>query len=418
MAALFGFLLTGFVAAIPVITRGMQFLLGPVQMGILRGWYLVPPMNAGHYISISLFLGVLMLGLLGPRFWCRYVCPTGAVLSVMNRFRTTERKVESSCIHCNRCVNVCPFDAIKADFNTRTADCTFCQTCGGVCPTHSIQFVGRWQSVSEKAKNEPPTHETPLSRRGFLTSTAVGLAMVAGNHTLLGADLDVPAAQLPVRPPGSVPERQFLQMCIRCGECFKACPNNVIQPMGFEQNLDGLWTPRVVADWSGCEPQCNNCGQVCPTGAIRALPLEEKRAARMGLAIVDEEACLPYAGTAACQLCVDECAAAGYDAIEFMRVGVEIDAQGNPIGESGYLAPVVLAEKCVGCGLCQTRCYAINVREQHLLVRSAVQVEAGPDREDRLMTGSYIALREKERKAQNPTSSDPATDSYLPDFLQ
>ncbi len=76
-------------------------------------------------------------------------------------------------------------------------------------------------------------------------------------------------------------------MCIRCGECFKVCPNNVLQPEGFEQGLEGLWTPRVEANWAGCESSCNACGQVCPTGAIRALPMDEKRVARMGLAIVN-----------------------------------------------------------------------------------------------------------------------------------
>ena len=97
---------------------------------------------------------------------------------------------------------------------------------------------------------------------------------------------------------------------------------------------NAAWTisgrPQVVADWSGCEPSCSNCGQVCPTGAIRALPLEEKRVARMGLAVVNQQTCLPYAGREACQLCVDECRLAGYDAFEFMRVGTELDAPASP----------------------------------------------------------------------------------------
>ena len=152
----------------------------------------------------------------------------------------------------------------------------------------------------------------------------------------------------------------------------------------------------VVADWAGCEASCNACGQVCPTGAIRALPLEEKKVARMGLAIVNESTCLPFAGREACQLCVDECDAAGYHAMEFTKVGTEVDETGTPIEGAGYLAPVVLADKCVGCGLCQTRCNVINVKEKHLLSESAIIVEAGDGKEDRLMTGSYIELRRRE----------------------
>ena len=418
-----GVLVSGFVAAIPVVTRGLLFTLAPVQSGLLRGFYLVPPMNAGHFLSLALFFAVLGLGLLGPRFWCRYVCPTGAVFSIFNVFRAAERKVESSCIDCNKCVEICPFDAIKADFTTRTADCTLCQTCGGVCPTKAIKFVGRLDDTDLKAGGDPPLREVPLSRRGFLLGTLGGGAAAAGTASFLGAGLKDPSRPLPVRPPGSVPEQAFLQMCIRCGECFKACPNDVLQPMGFRQGLEGLWTPQVAADWSGCDPGCNNCGQVCPTGAIRALPLEEKRAARMGLAVVDGTTCLPHAGKEECRLCVDECNAAGYRAIEFVRVRAEADATGAPVAGSGFQAPVVLPDLCVGCGLCQMRCHNINALEKRLLAKTAILVEAGEGKEDRLMGGSYLALREERERRKREADeararASGATAEYLPEFLR
>jgi NAD-dependent dihydropyrimidine dehydrogenase PreA subunit len=147
IAALLGVLLCGFLAAIPVVTRGMAFLLAPLQMGWGRGWHQVAPIRLGNLVSIALFLIVPALGLLRPRFWCKYVCPTGAVFSVANHLRLTQRKVQSNCIGCKRCVEVCPFDAIKPDFTTRVTDCTFCQTCGGACPVRAIQFVGRWQGA-------------------------------------------------------------------------------------------------------------------------------------------------------------------------------------------------------------------------------------------------------------------------------
>lgn len=411
LCALFGVLVSGFFSAIPVITRGALFLFDPLQTGMYRGVHLIPSMNIGHAISILMFLGVLSLGLMRPRFWCKYVCPSGAVFSLGNLFRVTERKVESSCISCNKCVEICPFDAIKPDFTTRTTDCTMCQSCGGVCPTHAIKFVERWNVVELKVENDPPTHETALGRRGFLslaggTAAAVaGAAGVSAGIKAFGADLDNPEAPRPVRPPGSVPEQEFLEMCIRCGECFKACPNNVLQPEGFQQGLEGLWSPMVVADWAGCESSCNACGQVCPTGAIRALPLEEKKVARMGLAIVNETTCLPFAGIEECDLCVQECNAAGYHAIEYQQVLTEVDDNGVPIEGTGYSAPVVLADKCVGCGLCQTRCNGINVKERGVLTESAIIIEAGPGKEDRLMSGSYLELRRAEAEKRKPTDS-------------
>jgi ferredoxin len=136
------------------------------------------------------------------------------------------------------------------------------------------------------------------------------------------------------------------------------------------------------------------------------LPLEEKRVARMGLAIVNEATCLPFAQKEACDLCVQECDAAGYRAIEYTQVGVEVDNAGQPIAGTGYAAPVVLADKCVGCGLCQTRCHVINVKDRHVLSASAIIVEAGEGKEDRMMTGSYLELR-RDRNAAN--TIDPST---------
>jgi len=376
IAALFGLLLSGFVAAIPVITRGMVFVLGPLQLGLLRDWYLVPPMNAGHFVSIVLFAMVLLGGLLRQRFWCRYLCPTGAVFSIANFFRLTERKVEATCVECGLCSKACSFSAIEPDYTTDALNCTFCQNCGGVCPKHSIKFTSQWDKINLKPQGENTSKNVSHCRRCFLVGMAGSVTAGVAAPVLIARD-----TALPVRPPGSVPESKFLQLCIRCGECFKACPNNVLQPIGLDRGFDALWTPRVVADWAGCESTCNNCGQVCPTGAIRALPIDEKRAARIGLAIVNEQTCLPYAGRQDCRMCIDECAAAGYNAIEFVRVGGEFDADGIPIEGSGYLAPVVLADKCVGCGLCQMRCHSINVKNKKLLEESAVRIQAGTFRE-------------------------------------
>ena len=426
-ASFFGLLISGFVAAIPVLTRGMAFILSPLEMGITRGWHQVPQMNAGHLWSITLFCLILGLGILRPRFWCRYVCPSGALFSVANLLRVTDRKVDASCIGCGRCVKVCPFDAIKEDFTTRGTDCTFCQTCGGACPTKSIKFTLRWDRTGLKLPDDLPAEEGDLKRRDFLV-TAAGVSVSVGVGWILARQIGrsgtgqyASGAKPIVRPPGSVPEEEFLQLCIRCGECFRACPNNVLQP-ALTPRIDDLWTPQVTADWSGCEPSCNNCGQVCPTGAIRALPLDEKRVARMGLAVLNKDTCLPYAGLEDCQLCIDECVATGYDAIEFAQVGTEADAFGQPIEGTGFLAPVVIPHKCVGCGLCQTRCYAINAKQKGLLQKSAIVVEAGEGKEDRLVSRSYVELREQESRQREERRRKLIEESgsegnYLPDFL-
>ena len=167
VSAVFGVLVSGFVAAIPIVTRAAAYLLTPLETGIARSWHQIPAMNAGQMLSLALFAAVLGLGFLKPRFWCRYVCPSGAIFSIVSMLRLTERKVEHSCIKCGKCVKACPFDAIKSDFTTRTTDCTFCQACGGTCRVTAIQFVPRWQALNLKTVDDPATDETPLGATGL-----------------------------------------------------------------------------------------------------------------------------------------------------------------------------------------------------------------------------------------------------------
>jgi ferredoxin len=71
-----------------------------------------------------------------------------------------------------------------------------------------------------------------------------------------------------IRPPGAIPEPEFLRTCIRYGECLKSCITNTLQPAIFEAGFEGLWTPRHYMRRAGCEQACQICGQVCPYNAI------------------------------------------------------------------------------------------------------------------------------------------------------
>ncbi|MFB3891774.1 MAG: 4Fe-4S binding protein [Phycisphaerae bacterium] len=397
VASLFGVLLGGFLAAIPVLTHGLAFAFGPLESGLVRGWDSVPPLNYGHWASLALLAAVVGLGVFGRRFWCRYACPTGAFFSVTSTLRVAQREVTTACIRCGQCVKACPFDAINPDFSTRTDRCTFCQTCGGACPVRAIQFVGRWNKQAQFPADKAVDEKGVISRRAFLAGgagSAAGLVAALAIPRCLGANLAGMSSRTPLRPPGSLPEEQFLRTCIRCGMCVKACPTGLLQPIGFGQGLWGLWTPRAMANWAACDPKCNNCGQVCPTGAIRPLPLEDKRLFRMGLAVVDKGACLAHTGRQECGLCYLACEAAGYQAIDM------VEREARPAGGTGgeeegrkgggepeskntgeappvLLAPVVLAHKCVGCGACQAACFSNNVRRMKLLGRAAIWAAAG-----------------------------------------
>lgn len=417
-AALFGVLLSGFGAAIPVLTRGMQSIAAAIQAGLEGDWHELASLDGGQYFAAALLLVVLGLGLLRPRFWCAYLCPSGALLSAMGTLNPRRRVVESTCTRCGRCRRVCSFDAIAPDYSTRLASCAHCKRCQRVCPQQSIRFVGRWSRPRPAATPATSATAPALTRRGFFLGLVGAGGAGIGAATGLAHDRQSHIASYPIRPPGSVPEVRFRRQCIRCGQCVQVCPANVLRPAGFELGIDGIWTPTLVADAAGCDPSCNRCGQACPTGAIRDLALDEKRAARLGLAVIDENACLPHCGKEACGLCFSECAAAGYHAIEYIRVGIEYDAGGRPLADSGFLAPVVLADRCVGCGLCQARCHAVNVVEKRLLDGSAVRVAAGLGREDRIVSGSYRELQNQRRERNRPQPRETKRDEYLPDFLR
>ncbi|MCL4205150.1 MAG: 4Fe-4S binding protein [Pirellulaceae bacterium] len=382
VTSLTGVLTAGFVAAIPVLTRGMLFTIGRVQLAWLKGIGHLPATDWTFYLSIGLFMAVFVPSLFGRRFWCRYLCPSGATLSVFNWFRIGERKVESTCIHCNRCVEICPFDAIREDFTTRTSDCTYCQSCGGVCPTGAIQFVTRWRTEDLKPSGDIPVQPRPVSRRAFVATSvlaASAAAVVRGVDSV--SQRNCPA---PIRPPGSVQEDLFLDLCIRCGQCFVVCPGPVLRPAGWEHGIESLWTPVADLDHAGCHQDCNHCTLVCPTGAIRPLDLAVKRTTHMGLAQVDTESCWPFRKTdrRECDLCFVECESAGYHAIEMREFRIELDPP-PPEGMfsadeleqmSCIRAPVVDPDACVGCGICQYRCHTRFVLQEKTLPRSAIVV--------------------------------------------
>ena len=408
-----GVLTSGFFSAIPVLTRGLLFSFGRAQLGYMKGSNQLTPVGPMFYVSLTMFAGVFLLSLRGRRFWCRYVCPSGAMLSVFNFFRVGERKVESSCINCNKCVEICPFDAIEEDFTTRENDCTYCQSCGGACPVDAIKFVSRWNFVELKIENDPPVQARPLSRRGFVAAGVVGAAAAVTTRVADYASADYASADhasadrasadrasadrasannsdqatRPLRPPGSVPEREFLDLCIRCGECFKVCPGPVLQPAGLEHGLESLWTPVATPEHAGCHQDCNFCTQVCPTGAIQPLDLFVKREVHMGLAHINEQTCLPFddENREDCNLCYIECEQAGYHAIEMRPLALPVDrAELEAQGFSDYVidemstiqAPYVDPDKCTGCGICTYRCHTRFVVQEERLAEAAITIAA------------------------------------------
>lgn len=189
-----------------------------------------------------------------------------------------------------------------------------------------------------------------------------------------------------IRPPGAIPEEKFLSRCIACGQCMKVCPTNALQPCIFTDGFSRLYTPKVVPRIAGCEEKCSLCGNVCPTGAIRKLPLEEKQFVKIGTAVIDRHRCLAWEQNKECLVCDEVCP---YNAIE-ARVVETVKGQ--------FKVPVINEDLCIGCGMCEQNCPIFDVA-------AIVVYKFG---ENRRIDGAYVTKWQKDKILKQRRVSDSA----------
>lgn len=178
-----------------------------------------------------------------------------------------------------------------------------------------------------------------MSRRTFALGCG-GAAVLLAMGTLKA----VPAQAL-VRPPGGQDEDLLLGGCIRCERCIEVCPNQAFRPAHVEEGVVAMRTP--VADfnagWCDFCAEANDgsplCVKACPTEALKLPADATAQNTVIGKAYLIRDWCLAYRNTG-CRFCYDACVDAGFDAIELDE----------------YDRPVVIEDKCVGCGACQSVC--------------------------------------------------------------
>jgi ferredoxin-type protein NapG len=159
----------------------------------------------------------------------------------------------------------------------------------------------------------------------------------------------LPVQRTVLRPPGALPEIDFLKTCYRCGACMEACPAQCIHPTSSDdENLRG--TPYIDPDIGACVV-CDElaCMKACPSGALQ---LVEAFAIRMGLARVRHDVCVRSSGED-CRICVDRC--------PLGETAIRIDGGGRVAvidPEDGGDEPrrSSAGRGCVGCGVCQHYC--------------------------------------------------------------
>jgi MauM/NapG family ferredoxin protein len=288
------------------------------------------------FLSLLFFLFVLFLERFEQRNWCRNLCPLGTLLGLLGRFSLFRRLPARLCADCGDCRDHCPttFD----EEILQKGDCIMCLDCQRKCKNERVRF----------RFSLPRTREVEFSptRRVLVTGVVSGLFL----SRIFSAKNPMRESTL-LRPPGAQDEGQFLKKCVRCGECMKVCLRSALYPATLQGGVYGLYTPTLVPRLGYCEYNCSLCGQVCPTGAIPRLPLEQKKKAVIGLAIFDKNGCLPWAKKMNCMVCEEHCPIPE-KAIRFEQVK-ERDYQGK---ELILKKPYVVDELCIGCGICEYVC--------------------------------------------------------------
>ena len=338
LTELFDFMAQSNIKTLNLLSYGSEFIVAPVF------GYGFKAFKTAWFIGL-LFLVLIFLNRIRPRFWCRTLCPLGALLGIVSRFSILrlEKDLEK-CTDCKVCVKSCQGAASPIPgLDWENAECLLCFNCFDACPEKALTFTWRWPPIENKKPN--------MGRRAVLGGLVAGLALpfwgrLDGNiHKVSDAAL--------IRPPGSLPEKDFLTLCQRCGLCMKVCPTNVINPAFTEAGIAGFWTPNLIMIQGYCEYTCTLCGSVCPTGAIKNISGQEKttRPIRIGSAYVYRGRCLPWSGNGSCSVCEEHCPTSPkaiylYEAVMPGPDGKKISVK----------LPYVDLKKCVGCGICEYKC--------------------------------------------------------------
>jgi ferredoxin len=278
------------------------------------------------------------------RLYCNLVCPVGAALGLISRLAVFKVAIdEHDCTGCGLCEKVCKGGCIDRKAKTLDFDrCVGCFNCFDACPRDGMMFRTPW-------KRAVRTPVGPRKDRREFVSRVAGMMLLG---SLLG---DVPAKKiiptkltkvptgsaLPVSPPGSRGLGHFTATCTACHLCVSACPSRVLQPSFLEYGIAGILQPRMDYRTAYCNYECTVCGEICPSGAILAIPREQKKLTQLGLAKFVKDNCIVNTEHTDCGACSEHCPTKAVTMIPF---------------EGKLVIPEVRTDYCIGCGACEHAC--------------------------------------------------------------
>ena len=284
------------------------------------------------------------------RTWCNTICPVGTLLGFISRVSWLKPVIDTSkCVNCGLCARSCKGACIDAaNHAIDYSRCVACMDCIDNCTHGAISYTTR----RPKADKPSGGDKVDESRRAFVTGIGIAAAtsaVKAASNKVDGGlaaitDKKAPARTTPIVPPGAVSLRHLQQHCTACQLCVSSCPNGVLRP---STDLSRFMQPVSSYENGYCRPECTECGDACPAGAILPVTVEEKSAIQIGRAVWIKDNCIPLVDGVPCGNCARHCPSGAIT----MIASVADDPESIQI-------PMVDTEKCIGCGACEYVCPA------------------------------------------------------------